>query len=107
MLYHRMPDRDRYARGPMLRTSPRLIRRRSLAAISIAAAAAALSLAPACVPRSDDPMTGDDSPDLPDLPSSAQISDAKARLQAALAGASEIRKVLERLGVLPTYTCGE
>lgn len=105
MLYHRMPDRDRYAREPMLRAPLRLISRRSLAPALALAAVAALSFA-ACAPPGDSTGDDDDS-SLPDLPSASQISDAKARLQASLAGASEIRKVLERLGILPTYTCGE
>jgi len=65
------------------------------------------ALAPGCKPGSDDPATDAGLPELPDLPSPSQIADAKARIQAALAGATEIREVLERLGILPTYTCGE
>ena len=66
-----------------------------------------LSLAAAaCASRGDDPPA-DGKTELPDLPGPAEIADAKARLQAALAGATEIRQVLERVGVLPTYSCGE
>jgi hypothetical protein len=61
----------------------------------------------ACTPSDGLPGTDARPPDLPDPPSASQISDAKARLQAALAGTGQIREVLERLGILPTYTCGE
>ncbi len=63
--------------------------------------------ASACTPRSDDPAVDAGASVLPDPPSPSQISDARARLQAALAGTAEIREVLERLGLLPSYTCGE
>jgi hypothetical protein len=62
----------------------------------------AVSVAGAAACSSD----SDHRPD-PDLPSESQISDAKARLGASLAGAAEIRQVLERVGLLPSYTCGE
>src|SRR5688572_9025128 len=90
-----MPAPARYARGPM--QSLRL-----MLAITLAAA-----IAPACTRPDDLPTADAKPPDLPDPPSASQIADARARLQAALAGGSEIRKVLERLGLLPTYTCGE
>jgi hypothetical protein len=57
-----------------------------------------LAVTAACTSGPDDP-TGP--------PSSSQVSDAKARLQASLAGTAEIREVLERIGLLPSYTCGE
>jgi hypothetical protein len=87
-LCRRMPARARYAR-PLMRSL--LLAR--LLALSAACATA-------CAPGSDDP-------DVDARPSASQITDAKARLQAALAGAAEIREVLERIGLLPTYTCGE
>ena len=84
----------------MLRGSMRSLLLARLLAVSAACAAA-------CSPGSDDPGADAKPSDLPNLPSASQIADAKARLQAALAGASEIREVLERIGLLPTYTCGQ
>jgi hypothetical protein len=68
----------------------------------------AAACASACTPHGDDDLAIDARlPELPDPPSPSQISDARSLLQASLAGATEIREVLERIGLLPSYTCGE
>ena len=75
---------------------------RPFALVALAAACAAT-----CKSREDAPPGDGDPGNLPDLPSASQIADARSRLQVALAGADEIREVLERVGLLPSYTCGE
>jgi hypothetical protein len=40
-------------------------------------------------------------------PSKEEVDDAKARVEAAMESADQVRTALELLGILPTYTCGE
>lgn len=69
--------------------------------------AAAAAWAAACTPRGGDPEVDARPAVLPNPPSPSQLADARGRLQAALAGTTEIREVLERVGLLPSYGCGE
>lgn len=48
-----------------------------------------------------------DKDDLPDLPSQAEIDDAKARVNLSADAVGQGRIVLELLGFMPKYTCGE
>jgi hypothetical protein len=48
-----------------------------------------------------------DMTDPPDPPSQAEIADARARIDAASDDVEQVRSALEKIGILPTYTCGE
>lgn len=51
-----------------------------------------------------------ENPNIPggdNLPNFSEVSDARARLEAALAGVEQAREALELLGLLPVYECGE
>ncbi|MSP17506.1 MAG: hypothetical protein EXR73_13020 [Myxococcales bacterium] len=46
------------------------------------------------------------SSDSDDLPTEAEIADARTRIEAAVAATEQARDALELLGVIPTYDCG-